>query len=99
MIQSVLAEELGAVLHLLLLVASLQSTNLTFPSGKRFLWCSLPSLWPRVILVSLHHSTLASLSVLLIALRTCVRKCEGLGPLLWILATNGVYPPSPCHGD
>ena len=36
MIQSVLAEELGAVLGLLLLVAGLQSTNLTFPSGKRF---------------------------------------------------------------
>ena len=73
-IQNVLAEELGAVLHLLLLAAGLQSTNLPFPAGKRFSHCSLPSLWPRVILVSLQYSTLASLSVLLVALRTCVRK-------------------------
>ena len=36
MIQNVLAEELGAVLHLLLLVAGLQSTNLPFPVGKKF---------------------------------------------------------------
>jgi hypothetical protein len=36
-----LAEELGAVLLLLLLAAGLQSTNLPFPVGKGFLWCSL----------------------------------------------------------
>ena len=36
MIQSVLDEELGAVLGLLLLAAGLQSTNLTFPCEKRF---------------------------------------------------------------
>ena len=73
-IQNVLAEELGAVLHLLLLAVGLQSTNLPFPVGKRFSHYSLPSLWSRVILVSLQHSTLASLSVLLVALITCVRK-------------------------
>ena len=64
-----LAEELGAVLLLLLLAAGLQSTNLLFPVGKAGLG---------VILVRKLHST-SGLSDFLACSENCVRNVRGLG--------------------
>ena len=46
-IQNGLGEELDAVLELLLQNAGLQSSDLPFPVGKRFICVPSPSLWPR----------------------------------------------------
>ena len=74
-----LAEELGAVLLLLLLAAGLQSTNLPFPVGKGFsLVFPLLASGLGVILVRKLHST-SGLSDFLACSENCVRNVRGLG--------------------
>ena len=94
-IQSMLADELGAVLHLLLLAAGLQSTNSPFPVGKGFsLVFPLLASGLGVILVRKLHST-SGLSDFLACSENCVKNVRGWVPLysFWLpMGSSHVSP-------